>query len=144
MNAYQIQCTYFCINQILVQMNKATLIVRMLLGIIVLIFGLNKFLHFAPTPPLSAEASEFMAALVNSGYLIKAIAIVEILTGILLLLNRFQPLALVILFPVLLNAFWFHLFLNPEGIAVAFVAMAMNHLLFFANKESYKPMLKIQ
>jgi uncharacterized membrane protein YphA (DoxX/SURF4 family) len=125
-------------------MKKAALIVRILLGIIVLIFGLNKFLQFAPTPPLSLEASEFMAALVNSGYLMEAVAIVEIVTGIMLLLNRFQPLALVILFPVLLNAFCFHLFLNPEGIAVAFVAMAMNHFLFFANKESYKPMLKIK
>jgi putative oxidoreductase len=124
-------------------MKKAAHIVRILLGLIVLIFGLNKFLQFAPIPPLSVEASEFMAALVKSGYLMEAAAIVEIVTGIMLLINRFLSLALVILFPVLLNAFWFHLFLDPAGIAVAFIAMAMNHFLFFANKESYKSMLKI-
>jgi hypothetical protein len=90
------------------------------------------------------EASEFMAALVKSGYLMEAAAIVEIVTGIMLLINRFLSLALVILFPVLLNAFWFHLFLDPAGIGGAFVAMAMNHFLFFANKESYKPMLKFK
>lgn len=125
-------------------MKKAELIVRILLGLIVLIFGLNRFLQFVPTPPLPSEASEFMAALINSGYLMEAVGIVEIVTGIMLLLNRFKPLALVILFPVLLNAFWFHLFLDPEGIGVPFIAMAMNHFLFFANKESYKSMLKFK
>ena len=74
----------------------------------------------------------------------EAVAIVEIVTGLMLLFNRLQPLALVLLFPVLLNAFLFHLFLDPSGIAGAFVAMAMNHFLFFANKESYKPILKLK
>ena len=125
-------------------MKKAKIIVRILLGLMVLIFGLNKFLQFMPMPPLPESASEFMGVLVKSGYLMQAVAIVEIVTGIMLLINRFQALALVILFPVLLNAFWFHLFLDPAGIGGAFIAMAMNHFLFFANKESYKPMLKFK
>jgi putative oxidoreductase len=125
-------------------MKKASLIVRILLGLIVLIFGLNKFIHFMPTPPLTPEAEEFMSALINTGYLMNAVAVIEILTGIMLLLNLFQRLALILLFPVLLNAFWFHLFLDPAGIAGVFVTMAMNHFLFFTNKESYKPILKLR
>ena len=125
-------------------MKQAQLIVRILLGLLVLIFGLNKFLQFMPMPPLPEAAGEFMGALVNSGYLMVLVAVVEIITGIMLLINRFQALALVILFPVLLNAFWFHLFIDPAGIAGAFIAMAMNHFLFFANKEAYKPMLKFK
>lgn len=125
-------------------MKKAQFIVRILLGLMVLIFGLNKFLQFMPMPPMPEAASEFMGALVKSGYLMEAVAIVEIVTGLMLLLNRFKPLALVILFPVLLNAFWFHLFLDPAGIGGAFIAMAMNHFLFFANKESYKSILKFK
>ena len=125
-------------------MKKTQVIIRILLGLMVLIFGLNKFLQFMPMPPLPESAGEFMGALVESGYLMKAVAIVEIVTGIMLLINRFQELALVILFPVLLNAFWFHLFLDPAGIGGAFIAMAMNQFLFFANKESYKPMLKFK
>ena len=125
-------------------MKKTQVIIRILLGLMVLIFGLNKFLQFMPMPPLPEEASEFMGALVKSGYLMQAVAIVEIVTGLMLLVNRLQPLALVILFPVLLNAFWFHLFLDPAGIAGAFIAMAMNQFLFFANKESYKSLLKFK
>lgn len=125
-------------------MKKAKLIVRILLGLMVLIFGLNKFLQFMPIPPLPEAAGEFMAALVKSGYLMPAVALVEIVTGLMLIFNRFQPLALVILFPVLLNAFWFHLFLDPAGIGGAFIAMAMNHFLFFANKESYRSVFKFK
>lgn len=125
-------------------MKKAKLIVRILLGLMVLIFGLNKFIQFMPMPPLPEAAGEFMGALVKSGYLMQAVAIVEIVTGLMLLFNRFQPLALVILFPVLINAFLFHLFLDPAGIGGAFTAMAMNQFLFFANKESYKSIFKFK
>ncbi|SDU09649.1 DoxX protein [Polaribacter sp. Hel1_33_78] len=125
-------------------MKKVKIIVRILLGLMVLIFGLNKFLQFMPMPQLPESAGEFMGALVKSGYLMQAVAIVEIVTGIMLLINRFQALALVILFPVLLNAFWFHLFLDPAWIAGAFIAIAMNQFLFFANKESYKSILKFK
>ena len=123
-------------------MNKAKLIVRILLGLMLVIFGLNKFLQFMPMPPMPEAAGEFMGALVNSGYIMAIVAIVEIAAGILLLVNKFQPLALVILFPVLLNAFLFHLFLDIAGIGGAAVAMAMNVFLMFANKEAYSELLK--
>ncbi len=123
-------------------MSKAKTIIRVLLGLLVLIFGLNKFLQFMPMPPMSGAAGEFMGALVKSGYLMIIVAIIEIIAGILLLINKFQPLALVILFPVLLNAFLFHLFLDIGGIGAAALAIAMNIFLFFTNKESYSTILK--
>ena len=123
-------------------MKKAQLIVRILLGLMVLIFGLNKFLQFMPTPPMPEPAGEFMGALVASGYLMVLVALVEIVTGIMLLIDKYQPLALVILFPVLLNAFLFHLFLAPAGIGGALMATAMNIFLFFANIDSYRALLQ--
>ena len=122
----------------IIQMKKAQVIIRILLGLMVLIFGLNKFLQFMPMPPLPEAAGEFMGALVNSGYLMVLVAVVEIVAGVMLLINRFQPLALIMLFPILLNAFLFHLFLAPAGIGGAAVGIIMNIFLFFANKESYK------
>ena len=123
-------------------MNKAKLIVRILLGIMLVIFGLNKFLEFMPMPPMPEIAGEFMGALVKSGYIMVIVAIVEIVAGVLLLINKYQPLTLVILFPILLNAFLFHLFLDLAGIAGAAMAVAMNIFLFFVNKESYKELFK--
>ena len=87
-------------------MKKTQQIIRILLGLMVLIFGLNKFLQFMPMPPLPEVAGEFMGALVNSGYLMVLVAVVEIVAGVMLLINRSQPLALIMLFPILLNAFF--------------------------------------
>lgn len=123
-------------------MKKAKLIVRILLGIMLVVFGLNKFLQFMPMPPMPDAAGEFMGALMKSGYLMVVVAIVEILAGALLLVNKYQSLTLIILFPVLLNAFLFHLFLDLAGIGGAAFAMAMNIFLFVANKESYTKLFK--
>ena len=123
-------------------MKKAQLMVRILLGIILVVFGLNKFLNFMPMPPMPDAAGEFMGALVKSGYIMVIVAIVEVASGVLLLVNKYQPITLVILFPILLNAFLFHLFLDPAGIVGAAMAVAMNIFLFFVNKESYTALFK--
>ena len=123
-------------------MNKAKLIIRILFGLMLVIFGLNKFLQFMPMPPMPEAAGVFMGALVKSGYLMVVVALVEITTGVLLLVNKYQSLALVIVFPVILNAFLFHLFLDLPGIGGAAFAMAMNIFLFFGNKEAYHNLLK--
>jgi uncharacterized membrane protein YphA (DoxX/SURF4 family) len=125
-------------------MKKAKLIIRILLGLILVVFGLNKFLQFMPMPPMPEVAGELMGALVKSGYLMAVVAIVEIVTGVLLLINKYQPLALIVVFPVLFNAFIFHLFLDISGIGGALLAIAMNVFLFLANKESYRLLFKKQ
>ena len=118
------------------------LVSRILLGLMVLVFGLNKFLHFIPMPPHPGAAGEFMVALAQSGYIFPIVAIVEIATGILLLLNKFKALALVILFPVMLNAFLFHAFLDLPGIGAAAFAIIINVFLMFGEKKSYQAILK--
>ena len=91
---------------------------------------------------LAEPAQNFFGALVDSGYIMTIVAIVEIVTGVLLLANKFVPLALVVLFPIMLNAFLFHLFLDIKGIPGALVAVAMNVFLFFAYKSKYDELLK--
>lgn len=123
-------------------MKKVKLVVRVLLGVVLIIFGMNKFLQFMPLPPMSIAATDFMTALVDSGYIMAIVAIVEVVTGILILLNKYLALALVILFPILLNAFLFHLFLDLPGVGGASFAILMNVFLIFANKNKYSEILK--
>ncbi len=124
-------------------MEKAKIVIRILLGLIVLVFGLNKFLQFMPMPPMSGAAGEFMGALVKSGYMMPIVAIIEIIAGVLLLLNKYTSMALILLFPVLLNAFLFHLFLDIAGIGGAALAIIMNIFLMFGSKNSYNELLKV-
>ena len=126
-------------------MKNVTLVLRILLGIGMVFFGLNKFFHwFDPTggtPPPEAMQSWFggMAATV---YLIPLVAVVEIVTGLCFLINKFVPLALIILLPVMLNAFLVHAFMDPGNVAGAAVFLFLTIFLMFQHKSSYKELLK--
>lgn len=118
-------------------MKKARTIISVLLGGILIIFGLNKFLNFMPVMELSAPGLEFMGAFVKIGYGMTIVAIVEIITGILIVINKYRALALVVLFPIMLNALLFHLFLDPENILPAVLVVVMNIFLMYAVKDKY-------
>jgi uncharacterized membrane protein YphA (DoxX/SURF4 family) len=97
-------------------------IARILLGLLFLVFGLNGFLHFIPVPPPAGQlAGQFMGVLLQSHYLI-VVSVVEIAGGALLLANRFVPLGLILLGPIVVNILLFHTFMAPEGLPLAGVA----------------------
>jgi putative oxidoreductase len=121
---------------------KATLVVRLLLGLMMVVFGLNKFLEFMAMPESTPEMGAFMVALIDSGFVMPIVAVVEIIAGILFLTNKFTALAAVVLFPIMVNAFLAHLFLDPAGLGGAAMAIVMNVFLFFAYKEKYTELLK--
>ncbi len=123
-------------------MKTTKIIVRILLGLILTVFGLNGFLQFMPMPEMTPEAGELMGALAKAGYFFPIIAIVEILVGVLLLINKYTAIALIVLFPIMLNAFLFHLFLDIAGIGAAALAITLNVFLFITNKDKYKGILQ--
>ncbi|HYU46214.1 MAG TPA: hypothetical protein VEK84_08565 [Terriglobales bacterium] len=104
-------------------MRTASAIARYLLGVIFLFFGLNGFLHFIPLPPPGGVAGQFMGALFVSHYFVLIFGI-QVIGGVLLLANRFVPLALAVLAPVIVNILAFHASMAPSGLPLAlFVAV---------------------
>lgn len=93
-------------------------ILRFVLGSIFLFYGLDAFFHFAPTATVSEPASKFISALIDSGYLWTLTKIGETIGGLMLLIDLYVPLALVLIAPIVVNIFCFHLFLNPSGWAI--------------------------
>ena len=91
---------------------------RIFLGLVFTVFGLNFFLHFIPQPPAPPQADAFVGALTASGYLMPLLKTSEVLAGLLLLRNRFVPLALTVLAPIVVNIVGFHLALAPGGLAL--------------------------
>src|ERR1051325_10301570 len=83
---------------------------RLFLGLVFTIFGLNFFLHFMPTPPAPPRGAAFAGALFASGYLFPLLNVAELVAGVLLLSNRFVPLALTVLAPIVINIVGFHIF----------------------------------
>ena len=99
-------------------------IARYLLGLIFTIFGLNGFLNFIPMGPIPPLALQFVGALAQS-HLMIVIFVIEIIGGVLLLANRFVPLALTLLGPVIVNILLFHLFMAPAGLPLALVVTVL-------------------
>lgn len=122
--------------------SKAQTIARIVLGIVLVVFGLNGFLQFMPQPPLPEAAASFIGAIVGTGYLLTVVKLIEIGVGVLLLADRFVPLALLLLAPISFNIFAFHLFLDPAGIGAAALVTLLNIYLFVAYRKQFTPVLQ--
>jgi putative oxidoreductase len=97
-------------------MKIVAMIARLLLGLMFLVFGLNMFLHFIPMGPMPAGlAGQFTAALFAAHYFY-VVGAIMVISGVLLLANRFVGLGLTLLGPVLFNILVYHLVMNPSGI----------------------------
>ena len=119
-------------------------IARVLLGLMFFVFGLNGFLFFIPPPPpdqMPKALVDFSTAMMSTGFLFQLVKGTEVVMGLLLLLNRFVPLALTILAPVILNIVLVHLFLAPATAAMSFVILALELYLAWSYRSAFRPML---
>jgi len=110
-------------------MRTVSVTARYLAGVIFLAFGLNGFLHFIPLPPPEGVAGQFMGALFVSHYLAVIFA-VQVIAAVLLLVNRYVPLALAALAPVIVNILCFHALMAPSGLPLALVVDVLWALVF--------------
>ena len=99
-------------------MKILTNVSRFLLGFIFLVFGLNGFLHFIPMPPPSGVAGQFVGSMFVTKYLLFVSAL-QVISGALLLVDRYVPIALTILGPIIVNILLFHSLMNPDGLGLA-------------------------
>jgi len=122
--------------------NIAAHIARVILGLIFLVFGLNGFLHFIPMPPPTGAAAAFFSGLVKAQYFLPFMAFVQVVGGVLLLSGTHIPVALLLLFPVIVNIFLFHLTLDPAGLGLAILILVAAILLAVYYWPVYKPIFK--
>ena len=117
-------------------MKIASTIARILLGLLFTVFGLNGFLHFIPMQPPAGLAGQYLGALFVSHYLV-IVFLVQLAGGLLLLANRYVPLALILLGPVIVNIVCFHAFLAPEGLPMALVATVLCAVVFAGVRSAF-------
>ncbi|MFT7542895.1 MAG: putative oxidoreductase, partial [Gammaproteobacteria bacterium] len=109
-------------------MQKTELAVRYLLVLMLLVFGLNKFLHFMPQPEAPEEGGKFLGALFGAGYVFPTIGIVFLASAVLLVGKR-VVLALLLLAPIAVNILGYHLKFDVAGIGGGAVLTALMAIL---------------
>lgn len=116
---------------------KITIVIaRFLLGLIFLVFELNGFLHFIPASLPSGTAGQFVGALFVSNYLV-VVFLIQIVAAILLLTNRYIPLALTLLAPVIVNILLFHVLMALSGLPLALVVTALWFVVFLSVRSAF-------
>ena len=123
-------------------MKTATIISRVLLGLIFVTFGLNMFLNFIPMPPPpEGPAREFMTALFMSHYLY-VVGALQVVGGLILLSGRWMPLGLTLLGPVIVNIVCFHVLMAPAGLPMAIVVSLLALFLLWRYREHFAGLVK--
>ncbi|WP_179344802.1 DoxX family membrane protein [Winogradskyella ursingii] len=124
---------------------------RVGLGLILLAFGFNKFFWFMPDFDFSGypEAKHLFKAIryswsedVGKSYLMHLVGLVEITVGILLVIKKWVPFALILLGPISVNIVLFHAFLNLPNIAPAILVGVVNTYLIYVNRDAYKSIFR--
>jgi putative oxidoreductase len=122
-------------------MKIATIIARCLLGLVFVVFGANKFLHFLPKPPMQGAGAQFMGAMFETHY-IYVTAACEVVGGLLLLTGRYLPLGLTLVGPVIVNILSFHIFMDNSGLPIALVVSALALFLLWRHREHFAGLVK--
>ena len=123
-------------------MKYATMVARVLLGLLFVFSGANYFLHLTPMPTegMPTDAQGYLAILGASGYM-TAVKVCEILGGALLIVGKFVPLGVTILMPVIVNVLLFEVcLLGAPGIAA--VLLLVNIFLVYAYRSHFAPFFK--
>ncbi|MDB5122955.1 MAG: DoxX family rane protein [Mucilaginibacter sp.] len=121
-------------------MKIAVIIIRSLLGLIFLVFGLNFFFHFMPmTAQPTGKAGAFSGGLFGAGYFFPYMKVIETAGGLFLLINRYTTFFLLLLFPITVNIFLFHAFLAPSGLPLGALMLLMHLFLGIAYRKYYSP-----
>jgi len=118
-------------------------VLRVLIGILFVVMGLNLIFNFLPQPPgqMSPGAVAFGSGLAASGYMPVLLGGTQVVAGALLLANRFVPLALVLLAPVIVNIVFFHAFLQRSGLVIAIPVAAIEIYLAWVYRDYFRSVL---
>lgn len=115
---------------------------RVVLGLIFVVYGLNGFFGFMPTPEMNEKAAAFIGALAATGYFMVVEKAVEVVAGFMILTGRFLPLGLILLAPISVNIFLFHAFLDLGGLPVAILIVVLQGFLAWAYRDSFRDVLR--
>jgi putative oxidoreductase len=124
-------------------MKIANLVARVLLGLMFTVSGLNGFLHFIPVAPKPNLAGQFIGLLVSTHYMVP-VFLLQLACGLLFLTNRYLPLALTLIGPVIVNILMIHVLMDPGGILPGGIASVCWLIVFYGVRAAFVGIFQLQ
>lgn len=122
---------------------KVFFVLYLLVGLMFINSGLNKFFNYIPIPEdLPEKVVAMNTAMEEIGWLLPLVAIVEILGGLLFIIPRFRPLGAIIIFPIMIGVLLTHITVAPSGLPMAIILLLINLWAIIENKEKFIPLIK--
>jgi uncharacterized membrane protein YphA (DoxX/SURF4 family) len=122
---------------------KVLLVVSILFGLMFINSGLNKFFNYIPMPANMPEKMiTVMKAFMQISWLMPLVALAEITGGVLFITNKYRALGALIILPVLVGVLLTHIFIEPSGLPIALVLVAIEIWVIIENREKYLPLIK--
>jgi putative oxidoreductase len=118
-------------------MKIAALVARLLMGLTFLVFGLNGFLNFIPQPPMPDGLVKQYVTVYAASHYILVVSAIMVICAILFLVNRYVPLALTFIGPVIFNILCFHLLMAPSGILPGAVMTICWFIVFYYHRAAF-------
>jgi putative oxidoreductase len=103
----------------------ASLIARILLGALFVFGGSNHLFNFfgkQPLPP--GAAGQLIGGMIDTGYM-NFVGVMEVIGGLLLIVNQFVPFGLTILGPIIINILVFNALVMPKAIPVSAIMIVL-------------------
>ncbi|PKA23606.1 DoxX family protein [Leptospira sp. mixed culture ATI2-C-A1] len=121
-------------------MKIAYIIVRVLLGALFLFSSVVILFNLVQQPETTGDLKIFNDGIKASGYLMTLIKVTELICAIAFLSGRFVPLASIVIAPIVVNIFFVHIMIAPEGIPVGIFVVVANAFIAYVNRNAYKPL----
>jgi uncharacterized membrane protein YphA (DoxX/SURF4 family) len=119
-------------------MKIATIIVRVLIGLLLLFASISFFLKLVPEPVTTGDFKAFQIGLMASTYLMPLAKAVELLCGLAYVTGKYVTLANIVILPVTLNILLINYFMAPETLPIAAAIFLGNLFLIYRYWNNYK------
>lgn len=123
-------------------MKITAVVLRTLMGLLFLFASITYLFKLITPPPMTGAIKIFNDGLEASRYLMPTVKVIELLCGLAFVTGKFNPLAVLVIFPIVVNIVCINFLLSPEGIPVAIFLIIAETFLIYYHRDSYRPLLK--
>jgi len=113
------------------------LIARILLGLVFLLFGLIGVFHLAPKPPMPEGLMKQFVDVFETSHYSFIVSLIQVVSAVPFLINRYVPLALVVIGPVIVNILLFHILMAPASIGPGVFVAICWFIVFYGHRPAF-------